>query len=183
MICEFTPYVFCLLRLSSPAPPALSSSKTKGRGELKRPIHSPRSGLLDLPWRLRKTLNIRPFSIALPFSLFATLQFYAPVVASALPPSIWFCLGCACVMVVGVTKPTFLEIDSRRPCSSSANPLRASLRVQMNRRVIELFHHVVSLSSMISNRLLCCRRETCCVDSLPNRSSLGTRTEKYKKSP
>lgn len=84
-------------------------------------------------------------------------------------------------MVVGVTKPAFLEIDSRRPCSSPANPLRASSRVQMYRRVIELFHYVVSLSSMISNRLQCCGRETCCGDSLPNRLSHQKRTEKYKK--
>lgn len=85
---------------------------------------------------------------------------YNPLAVAFSPSLIWFCLGCACVIVVSVTKPTFLEVDPRRPCSSSANPIRALSRVQMNRRVIEIFHHVVSPSSVISIRLLCCGRET-----------------------
>lgn len=51
---------------------------------------------------------------------------------------------------LGVTKPTFLEVDEGAPVADLLTPYAPCVYVQMNRRVIVyLFHHVVSPSSVI----------------------------------
>jgi hypothetical protein len=121
LICELYSFIATLSLLLFPRRHQFFSPQNKRTGRAEA-LSTPRSGLLDSPLRLLRTLNFRLSAISLPFSHCAILPFCPLAVALVFPSLIWFCLGCACAIVVSVTKPTFLEVDPRRPCSSSANP-------------------------------------------------------------